>query len=174
MDGKIIIIGLFTILLYNCKKKENIQENGKELIFRNINILLDSVERFDMSKVPPSPQFKDIVTPEITLGLRDSITIDTIYSSKENELKSFKYFEFNLVKKDLIAFKSHYKLFFQKGRSMDVNILSIEISNLRINEIEASVEVAKVIGISAIHDRFYFKKENGVWVFKKKIKLGIG
>lgn len=174
MDGKLIMTVLFSILLCNCKNKENKKETGKNLITQNINILLDSVERFDVSKIPPSPEFKYIITPEITLGLRDSITIDTIYSSEEDELKSYKYLQFELDKDDLNTLKSNYKIFFQKNRSLSTDVLNIEISNLRINEFEASVEVSKVIGISMIYDRFYFKKEKGVWVFKRKRNLGIG
>ena len=174
MDGKLIIIGLFTILLYNCNKKVNIQNIGKNLVAQNINILLDSVEGFDMSKIPPSPEFKNKITPKLTLGLRDSITIDTIYTSKENEFESYEYLKFNLNNNDLINFKSDYKLFFQKNQSLNTNVLNIEISNLRINEYKASVEVSKVIGISMTYDRYYFKKENGNWVFKKKENLGIG
>ena len=174
MVGKLIIIVLFTIFLSNCKKQENVQNNNKNLVTQNINILLDSVEGFDMSTIPPSLEYKNKITLPIILGLRDSITIDTIYSRKEDEFKSYKYLQFNLNNSDLNYFKSNYKLFIQKNRSISTDVLNIEISNLRINEFEASVEVSKVIGISAIHDRFYFKKEKGVWVFKKKINLGIG
>lgn len=173
MVGKLLIIAFITILFCNCKKQKNIQDSGKNLVIQNINILLDSVEGFD---IPPPPRSVNVIKTPIILGLRDSITIDTIYSRKEDELKPYKYFQFILNKNDLNYFKSNYKLFLQKNRNIndDIEVLNLEIRNLRINEFEASVEVSKVIGISATHDRYYFKKEKGIWVFKKKINLGIG
>lgn len=174
MVGKFKIIVVVFILFCSCKKQNDINDIGKDLIKQNINVLLDSVEGFDMSTLPPSPKFKNVKTKKITLGLLDSIKINDSYSLRKDNFKSFKYLKFNLQKSDLSNFKSSYTLNLQKKDNLSTDVLSIRFTNFKINENKASIDVTKVIGISMICDRFYFEKENDIWVFKKKVMLMMG
>ena len=53
MDGKnrIIILILLFLSICNCKNQVKSNVDGRELINQNINILIDSIEGFDMSNI---------------------------------------------------------------------------------------------------------------------------
>ncbi|RTZ01459.1 hypothetical protein EKM02_05505 [Flavobacterium sp. RSP49] len=175
MDGKLKMIVLMAFVLFcSCKKQNNIKNNGKELIVQNINILIDSVEYFDMSKVPRPEKFKNIKIEKITVGLLDSILIEKIDFNKSKKINKTSFLQFNIKDSDLVDFRSDYKINIVKINNYDINILFVRFSNLTINENEASVIVTKVIGISMIKNRYYFKNKKGVWVFIRKELLGMG
>lgn len=172
MIGNYKIVAILVLILFCSCKKQDDKEKGRELITQNINILIDSIECFDMSKMPVSnvslkdfKSYKPVKIEQITVGLLDSILIES------NE-KDFS--DFNLQKSDLVNFKSEYKINIVKVNNYDINVLFVRFSNFIINEKEASIDVKKNIGISMIKNRYYFKKENDVWVFKKKEFLGMG
>ena len=111
MDGKYkILIALFFII---CSCKNEVKTNNKNglntdsqrvFIAQNINSLIDSVESFDTSLIPPSEEFKDIKVEKITIGLLDSVFIENDdnfnhINQKKNQLKSFK---FKLQESDLV------------------------------------------------------------------------
>ncbi len=159
------------VLFCSCKKQDSM-DIGREFITQNINILIDSINHFDISKMPVSEvsrkdfkNYKPIKIEQITVGLLDSILI-------ENNEKEF--LDFNLQKSELINFKSEYEINIVKVNNYDTNVLFVRFSNFQIIENEASINVKMNIGISMIKNRYYFKKENDVWVFKKKKFLGMG
>ena len=71
-------------------------------------------------------------------------------------------------------FKSKYTIKIVKLNNYDTTILFVRFSNFQINESDANITVKKVIGISMIKERYYFIKQNDIWVFKKKEILGLG
>jgi hypothetical protein len=168
---------LIILLLLGCKKPNEELEN-RRLIRQNINVLIDSVESFDISKMPVSSvsrkdfkNFRPVKLKPMRICLLDSIL------AKEDRLKTndgIKYLRFNLNKEDLVNFKSNYKIMIVKVNNYDPNILFVRLSNLIIQENKASIEVKKVLGISMLHNKYYFEKENGVWIFKKKEFLSMG
>lgn len=172
MDGKFKIIGIIIFaLLCSCKKQENIENSGRELITQNINVLIDSIESFDMSRIQRLEKFKNIKIEKFTVGILDSIIIE---NSNFKKIDKNTFLKFNIKKNDLVNFKSSYKINIVKINNYDINVLFVRFSNFQIKEDEASIIVKKNIGISMIKNRYYFKKENGVWVFEKKEFLGMG
>lgn len=170
MVGKLkILVLLFIFLFGSCKKQNNLAINGKQIITQNINILIDSIEGFDMSKIPRPEKFKKIKIEKFTVGLLDSILI--VDNQLDGEMV---YNRFNLEKQDLINFKSDYKIKIVKINNYDTNILFVNFFNFKIQDNKASIEVKKKIGISMVHHKYYFEKENDIWVFKKKVLLGMG
>lgn len=174
MDGKLKILILFC-LFWSCKNKndlDNINKNvlnnktGKEFITQNINFLIDSVERFDMRKIPRPEKFKDIKIEKFKIGLLDSILIENKQGTG--------FLKFNLDTNNLINFKSEYEINIVKVNNYDINILFVRFSNFKIEKDSASIDVKKTIGISMIKDRYYFKKENNMWIMKKKKWLSMG
>jgi hypothetical protein len=164
-----VLLMLFSLILLSSCKQENISEIGRELITQNINILLDSIERFDTSKMPVADKFKDIKIEQIKIGLIDSVTVETL---NLNEIKNK--LSFLIAKNDLINFKSNYKINIVKVNNYDGNLLFVSFSNFQIDKNKASIDVKKVIGISMTKDRYFFKNENKEWVFKSKKNIGIG
>jgi hypothetical protein len=179
MIGNFKILGIIIILLLcSCKKQNGMVENGRELIKQNINVLIDSIDIFDTSKMPISKvskkdfkNYKPIKIEQIRVGLLDSILV------KDVDLKTdvqTNYLKFNLQTKDLINLKSKYKIIIVKVNNYDTNFLFVNFFNFKIQGNKASIEVKKNIGISMLHHKYYFEKGNGVWVFKKKELLGMG
>ena len=80
----------------------------------------------------------------------------------------------NLCYCDLINFKSDYQIKIVKINNYDTNVLFVNFFNFKIKNNKASIEVKKKIGISMVHHKYYFEKENDIWVFKKKVLLGMG
>lgn len=174
---KIVVIMVF-ILFCSCKK-QNKEVVGRELINQNINILLDSIESFDVSKmrvkqvsIKDFKNYKPVIIEQIKIGLLDSILIEDDKNLKI--LNQEKLLKFNLQKSDLINFKSEYKISIVKVNNYDTNILFVRFSNFNIGHDKASIEVTKIIGISMLSNKYYFEKQNGIWVFKKKEFLGMG
>jgi hypothetical protein len=57
---------------------------------------------------------------------------------------------------------------------MVIEIMLVTFLNFSIQGKKSSIEVKKRIGISMIRHKYYFQKENGIWVFKKKEFLSMG
>lgn len=175
-NSKVFFI-LFCLVLFSSCKQENIVESGRELIFQNINILLDSIESFDTSKMPGPENFKDFKDVKIEQIKIDKIKIgliDSVLVVNRNLKEVVSNSSFTITENDLINFKSDYKIDIVKVNNYDVNFLFVSFSNLQIVNDNASIDVKKVIGISMTKDRYFFKNENGGWVFKRKINIGIG
>lgn len=171
MDGickKIVFVFLFLTVL-GCKKEEKpISKNeiliseARNLIRQNSNVLLDSIIQFDI-RLPNEKNDP----PKFTIGLIDSIP--------KREMKQYlgrmdgdKFTSFKLEKSDLVNFKSPYKLNLVKTNNNDINVLFITFSEVNIDGNHAYVVVKKVRGIGMITNTYYFRKENGKWVFTKK------
>jgi len=54
MIGNIKFLGLFLIIFFSCSRRDNNVDIGRELIYQNINILIDSIEQFDSDLMPVS------------------------------------------------------------------------------------------------------------------------
>lgn len=174
---KITIILLFII----CSCKNELKTNSKNglnthrervFITQNINSLIDSVESFDTSLIPPSKKFKDLKVEKITIGLLDSVFIEN--DENFNYINQKKSFKFKLQESDLVNFKTNYTIKLVKVNNYDTNILFVNFSNFYMTDNEANIDVKKNIGISMIKERYYFIKRNAIWVFKKKELLGMG
>lgn len=185
MDGKYKIIIILLFIICSCKKEIKTNKTGmikidnqRVFVAQNINTLIDSVEMFDTSLFPPPPskEFKDLKVEKITIGLLDSVFSEynddyNKFNSKNNQ---YKYFTFKLQKCDLVNFKSDYKIKIVKINNDDTKVLFVSFFNLNIVENKASIEVKKKLVIGMIRHKYYFEKENDIWVFKKKVLLGMG
>lgn len=171
MDGifKQMIFFFFFLAVLSCKNEDNqkiekigLISEGRSLIRQNSNILIDSVEQFD---VRPEKEKND--APKITIGL-----IDSIPRRKEKlnlgRTDGHTFVSFKLENEDLINFKSPYKLNLVKENNNDINVVFVTVLELSINGEKAYVVVEKVRGIGMVNEVYYFKKENGIWVFIKK------
>jgi hypothetical protein len=183
MGGKYKITIILLFIICSCKNElKTNNKNGlntdreKVFITQNINSLIDSVESFDTSLIPPSKEFKDFKVEKITLGLLDSVFIENdknfnYINQKKGQLKTFK---FKLQESDLVNFKTNYTIKLVKVNNYDNNVLFVNFSNIYMTDNEATIDVKKIIGISMIKERYYFITRNGNWVFKKKELLGMG
>jgi hypothetical protein len=177
MDGifnKIVLLLLLAFTI-SCKKgqkidtvKSSLISEGRSLIREYSNVLIDSVEQFDVR-----PEHEKNDAPKITIGLIDSIPKRTD-KSKLGRQDGHTFAVFKLEKEDLINFKSPYKLNLVKENNNDVNVVFVTILELSINGEKAYVAVKKVRGIGMIEDTYYFKKENGKWIFLRKGLSNIG
>jgi len=168
---KTILLSLLFLIIYSCgnnsdikrnfKNQENTRKPEKEFISQTINILLDSLEAFDMSTLPRLEKFKDIKIEPFTIGLLDTVTKE--YNEK-----------FKLHQTDIIKFKSNYAIKLVKVNNYDSNILFIKFSNLTLGNNNASIVVKKNIGVAMLKEQFYFIKRNNIWVLEKKKFLGMG
>lgn len=156
---------LFSLMFFSSCKQEIKIDSGRELIIQNINVLLDSVERFDTSKMPTSEEFKNVKIEQIKIGLIDSVLVQNIKDYNSS---------FIINRNDLVNFKSNYKIEIVKVNNYDINFLFVSFSNFKIHNDEATIDVKKVIGISMTKDRYFFKNENGHWVFISKENIGLG
>lgn len=171
MDGifkNSVFLFLFLTVL-SCKNEEkpkvksiDLISEGRGLIRQYSNVLIDSVEQFD---VRPPKEKND--PPKITIGLIDSIP-KRREESNLGRTDGHTFVSFKLKKEDLIKFKSPYKLNFVKENNNDINVVFVTISELSINGEKAYIVVEKVRGIGMINEVYYFKKENGIWTFIKK------
>ena len=176
MDGifkNLVFIFLFLAVL-GCKKGElqlhedklrsdklrddKLIAEARNFISENCNILIDSVEGFDVMSLK-----NKIRTPTFTIGLIDSISSDC-----------FNCLSFKLKDNDLRNFKSAYKLKLVKAKTYDSDVLFVIFTDFRMDKDYVYIGVKKVIGISMINETYYFKKENGKWVFKNKTLTSIG
>ena len=131
---------------------------GRKFIKQNSNIIIDSIASFDLRFMNPQANEE-----KLTIGLIDSVFYKNIGGGSDKNFMSFK-----LHKADLASFKSEYKLNLVQRNNLDSNVLYITFSNFRIDNNNAIIRVKKVFGISMMQAVFHFKKENNVWVFKKK------
>jgi len=179
MDGifkKIVFIFSFLAVI-SCKKDEKPITNntdeplvleGKSLIRENINILLDSVIQFDV-RLPHEKNDP----PKITFALIDHIPQREI-SSNAGRSDWNNFVSFKLENKDVKNFKSLYKLNLVKSKNNDIDKVFVTFSELKIDGDNACVGVKKVRGIGMINEKYYFKKENGKWVFTNKRLINMG
>lgn len=160
-----VLFLFFNLILFLCCKHEIKVDRGRELITQNLNILIDSVESFDTSKFPVSEEFKDVKVEKIKIGLIDSVVVQNM---KEYNTS------FLINRNDLVNFKSDYEIEIVKVNNYDINFLFVSFSNFKVDKDKASIDVKKVIGISMITDRYFFKNDNGHWVFIIKKNIGMG
>ncbi|MBP4142829.1 hypothetical protein J3S90_13560 [Flavobacterium sp. P4023] len=156
---------LFSLMFFLSCKQEIKVDSGRELIIQNINVLLDSVERFDTSKMPTPEEFENVKIEQIKIGLIDSVLVQNIKDYNSS---------FIINRNDLVNFKSNYKIEIVKLNNDDVNFLFVSFLNFKVDKYKATIDVKKVIGIAMTKDRYYFTKENGHWVFVRKKNIGIG
>jgi hypothetical protein len=171
MDGifkKIVFVFLFLTVL-GCKKEEkpiskndNLILEGKTFIRQNLNILIDSVEQFDIPSLD-----KKIKSEKFTIGLIDSVSYHGISNP-------YRYLGFRLKKSDLPVFKSPYKLNLVKEKNNDPNVLFVSFSDFSMEKDYAFIVVRKVIGIGMVKNVYYFRKKSGAWFFTKKRLLNMG
>ncbi|MBD0726730.1 hypothetical protein B6A10_16300 [Flavobacterium sp. L1I52] len=163
MDG---IYKFIIILIFFCSCKNNKETHSIEhkFIKYNINVLIDSVESFDMSKYMTK---KDI----FTIGLIDSITVEDRHN---NVNKSKNFIPLKIHSNDILEFKSKYELKLVPRKNHDSNILFVQFCDLQISENKASIIVRKTRGIGMIEDIYFFVKEKNIWVLKKKKMLTMG
>ena len=167
-----IIFLMVLVIFCSCKKQNNSTNKDREFITQNINILIDSIQYFDISTLPRPEKFKDKEIKKITVGLLDSVFFyDDNYINEWNIKQDVKYV---IQQNDLVNFKSDYKIKLVKFDNYDGNILFIKFSNLQINNDEASIIVKKNIGIAMIKNKYYFKYVNGKWELQKKELLSMG
>lgn len=176
MDGLYKKTAFFFLFLavVGCKKNEKIDTDknnlileGRSLIKENSNILIDSLDRYDLRFLSKNEKLEPF-----TVGLLDSISIDERYSKYDYGTRNF--LTFKLENSDLSNFKSPYKLNLIKTESYKSSILFIAFSNLKIEGDKAQIIVTKVRGISSVKDRYYFRKENSRWIFARKKFLTMG
>lgn len=170
MDGvyKIVLIFIFITFL-GCKKQHNNVSIAKELISTNINILIDSVETFDVSKYKNSQKSKKNA---FSIGLIDTVEIDNeILKNKSNVPY---YVSLKLNSNDIINFKSEYEVDLVSVDNLRSDILFIKFKNLKIEGKKANIEVKKTRGIGMINAIYFFEKINDKWIFKNKKILNMG
>jgi hypothetical protein len=176
MDGlsKKIVLFLLFLALTGCKKNEksdtgdnNLIAEGRSLIMQNSNVLIDSLERYDLRFLNKNEKLEPF-----TIAILDSITIDERYSKYSQG--PFKFFTFKLGGNDFLNFKSPYKLKLVRKDSNQSNVVFVSFSNLKIEGDNAEVMITKINGISSLTDRYYFKKQNNKWVFVRKKQLSMG
>ncbi|MDR7211867.1 hypothetical protein [Flavobacterium piscis] len=176
MDGlskKTVFFFLFLAFM-GCKKdekveinKNNLIEDGRNLIIQNSNVLIDSLERYDLRFLNEKEKLEPF-----TVGVLDSIIIDERYS-KYSETPH-KFFTFKLKKSDFLNFKSLYQLKLINKGGNESNVVLISFSNLKIENDKAEIMVTKINGISSVIDRYYFKKQNSKWIFVRKKQVSMG
>ena len=171
MVGRIIILLFVLFNFYSCKNKITPEKLGKDLISQNINILIDSIERFDMRAIKRPKKFEHIKIEKISVGLFDSIKIEKNEVGKQHKNK---FLSFTINYNDIKNYKSDYSINLTKFKNDDVKTVFVKFYNLKIDKNFASIIVKKIIGISMIEDIYYFKKENDKWVFVRKEFLGMG
>jgi hypothetical protein len=173
MDGifnKIVLL-LFVLLAISCKKedkmdaiKNNLIAEGKVLIKQNSNVLVDSLERYDMNILHPEGKLKPL-----QVALLDSVGINERFSRE-----TLKCIRFKLEEGDFSSFKSPYKLNLVKKEVSEVHVLFVSFLNLEIKNDLANIVVKKINGISSTIDRYYFKKQNNKWVLINKHQMSMG
>ncbi len=181
---KLIIIIIIFITLNSCYKKENFSLEGAKIVNSHIEVLLDSIEFFDWTKIPISAEFKNETRKKFNYELIDSVGFDVnIYPLFNKNLK--KHYDNIFTNSNIIKLKlnptilSRFKkknLTLSKKKSNDIYVLSIIFSNLiiSVDGTFASLVVTKSCGISMTKDIYFFEKIDSVWVFKEKINIVIG
>ena len=163
MDGNYKIIALLVLLIFSsCKNNTTTISKEKEFIENNINILIDSVEHFDMSKYMTK---KD----DISIGLIDSIVVENRHFKATKKFSTIK-----IHPNNVLHYKSKYKLHLVSLNNRDVNVIFIQFCDFQINDNKASIIVRKTRGIGMIENIYFFEKENNIWILKKKKMLSMG
>jgi len=173
MDGlfnKIVLV-LLLVLAVSCKKEEkidavknNLIAEGKALINQNSNILLDSLERYDMNILQKEGKLEPL-----KIALLDSVNINERFSRS-----TFKFCTFKLEESDFSNFKSPYKLNLVKKEISEIHVLFVSFFNLKVDKDVAEILVIKINGISSTVDRYCFKKQGNKWIFTSKEQISMG
>lgn len=166
--GKIFFIGILLLCFVSCKQTKNNHDYGSHFVECNINILLDSLNMFDMRGVPRPEKFNDIIITKPTVQLKSIVSTDS-FESQINH----KYLFFNLKNDVLSRLKSEYEVHLVKDRVDEGNIFVV-ISNFAMNDSTVTVDVEKSSGIGMTRDRYFFKKVKQKWIFVRKTNLRIG
>jgi len=169
MDGKLkkmVLISL--IVLCGCVKKNHNVDNGHELISQQINTLLDSLDYLNPNRIPRGNS-KSLPVNKFTVALLDSIVTEEAISNGKDDFLKYK-----IQEDDIINFKQDYKVKLVQINNYDINTLFVKFSNFEISGDDANINVTKTIGVSSVKDKYRFKKDQGVWVFKKKERLSMG
>jgi hypothetical protein len=166
--GKIVFTAILLLCFFSCKQIKNNHDYGSHFVECNINILLDSLNMFDMRGVPRPEKFNDIIITKPIVQLKSIVSVD----SQESQM-NHKYLYFNLKKDVLSRLKSDYEVSLVKHRVDEGNIFVV-ISNFAINDSTITVDVEKSLGIGMTKDRYFFEKVKQKWIFVRKKNLRIG
>lgn len=166
--GKIVFTAILLLFFCSCNQFRNNDNYGSHFVQCNINILLDSLNMFDMRGVPRPEKFNDIIINKPTVHLKNIVSVDSIESHINH-----KYLSFNLKKDVLSKLKSDYEVHLVKNRVDEGNIFVV-ISNFAINDSTITVDVKKSLGIGMTKDRYFFRKMKQKWIYTKKINLRMG
>lgn len=179
MIGNFKYIIIITMIAFSCRREENSIKVGKSIISQNINILIDSIERFDVNfinvkQVSTKKEFPNmhvIKNKKLKIYVIDSVTYEKNFAIDSFQKEILK---FIINKNDLINFKSNYNINIVKINNYDSNVLFVKFSNFKLTNDKASIEVKMTIGISMIKNIYHFKKVNNIWLFDRKEFLEMG
>lgn len=166
--GKIVFIAILLLCFFSCEQVKNNHDYGSHFVECNINILLDSLEMFDMRGVPRPAKFNNIVLTKPKVQLKSFVSLDSI-----NIQINRKYLSFNLKKDVLSRLNSDYEVYLVKNRVDEGNIFVV-ISNFTMNDSTITLDVKKSLGIGMTKDRYFFIKVKKKWIFVRKTNLGMG
>lgn len=169
--NRVLVLVLLLVLIVSCKKEEkndifnnNLITEGRALIKQNSNILLDSLERYDMNILHKEGKLKPL-----KVALLDSVNINKRFSRS-----TVNFFTFKLEESDFSNFKSSYKLNLVDDEINEIHVLFVSFFNFKIDNDIADIVVMKTNGVSFTADRYYFKKQNNKWVFMSKEQISMG
>ncbi|MGH1518078.1 hypothetical protein [Chryseobacterium sp. JK1] len=171
---KYFVFILLHITLFSCQNKKEKSKLGKELISENLPILLDNLDYFKVSG-----------TPHLSAGIYQYV--GEVKSDQTMVIEKFQN-RFNLnnekifngpIKIGKIPQKiGNHSVFLNTenafGKRSD--IINISFVNFIISENNqyASIEVIKSLGSGAKFEIYYFKQNNGKWIFVGKEVIGVG
>jgi hypothetical protein len=173
MDGifnKIVLLLLLAVTI-SCKKEQKIDtvkssliSEGRSIIREYSNILIDSLERHDMSLYNEKGELKPL-----KIALLDSVGVNERFSRE-----TLKCITFKLEESDFSNFNSPYRLNLVKKEISESQVLFVSFLNLEIKKDLANIVVMKIHGIGSAIDRYYFEKQNNTWIFKNKQEISRG
>lgn len=147
-----------------------------KIISENFEVLLNSAEYFDQSKI-----LKNNVDDKIVVDLLDEVvSIETLNSEKkfkakfgitDNNLKPVFYKIDKIPKKEVNGYPINLI-----SKERNENSVSVQFANFFIDDskMNSSITVIKRRGIGAISEIYYFKKSNGRWKYEGKDLLFVG
>lgn len=190
MAGNFKIIIVSTLLsLISCKqdKFEEKKRIGYEILNDNINILLDSLDYFDSSRIlpPPKSKFKIIKDGPFNVEILNLIKINPVNINqcimltknrfKKNKNKLYE-LSFKINRLRNIEKYKDYTIYLTKYQKSGEKTIKINFYNLLIDENYnyASLTVQKKVGIGMKEEIYYFIKITNKWKFlnKKLIRIG--
>lgn len=181
MVGNFKILLLFLCLI-SCVKTDNKEKIAEDLVNQNIQIMLDSVSYFDLSKM-------NVISNENKKEKLEVSIIDNVMIHEFNEAtlykfnKKFKIKENNIkpiflkIKKLPINNIDGYPIkLISKISQSNANSVNIELANLLLDESNefSCITVIKSRGIGTRIEIYYFEHRNNKWVFVGKELLALG